>query len=93
MGSVKYCRLGHLLDRLARERDVRGPATVARIVRHRTGEGPGPSGWHQVFSGETKQPSAKNLTLFAKAFDLTYEERVELALLYTFPEPASTNFA
>lgn len=91
--GARYSRLGHVLDDLARKRDVRGPARVARYVRSRMGEGPGPSAWHQIFTGETKQPAATNIELFANAFDLTYEERVRLALVYSFPEPSAVSVA
>lgn len=85
--GVEYSRLGNVLDELARKRNVRGPGKIARYVRERTGEGPNGSAWHQILTGQTKQPAAKNIELFAQACELTYEERVHLALVYSFPEP------
>ena len=81
----QYSPLGKLIDRLARERDVRGPLALTEFVRQRTGEGPSRSAWSQFLFGDIK-PTAKTMTLFVIAFELTEEERVELALVYTFGE-------
>jgi hypothetical protein len=86
MNTIKeYSPLGDVLDELARKRSVRGPTRVAHFIREQTGDGPNPSAWHQIFAGETKQPTSKNLELFALAFELNHDEMVRVALANTFP--------
>lgn len=78
-----YSVLGAALDRMARDRHVRGPRAIARHVEEKTGEGPGYSAWSQTLYGDTS-PREYNLQLFAEAFDLTHDERVEVALKHLF---------
>ena len=80
-----YAELGKKLDAIARARDVRGAKAIAEHVRSATGEGPGRSAWSQILLGDIR-PTPKNMALFRKAFDLTDEEEVSVAMEYTFRE-------
>lgn len=83
MTGPEYSELGQVLDELARKRNVRGPYRVANYIREVTGEGPGGTAWSQFFNG-TARPKRSNIALFARAFDLTEDERALLADVYTF---------
>jgi hypothetical protein len=80
-----YSPLGYKIDELARKRNIRGPYQIARRVVGRTGgEGPTGSAWSQILYGRT-HPQPLTMLQFAKAFNLSEEERLELATPYTFP--------
>jgi hypothetical protein len=86
-----YSELGEMLDATARERNVRGPYAVAKRV---TGENEYQVSGQvvsRVFYGEN-YPSPGFIAAFARAFELSIEERDRLAWLYTYGElPANSS--
>ena len=80
-----YCALGDKIDAVARKRHVRGPHRIAKYVWSRNnGEGPSGVAWSKILYGDS-HPQAKTMVQFANAFELSEEERDELARLCTFP--------
>ncbi len=81
-----YSRLGEALFRVAIKRHVRGPYRIDRYVKERTGGGPGGSHWSQILYGE-KWPSREVLSRFLRAFDVSGDERIEIALIFLEDPP------
>jgi len=78
-----YGELGKLLDTLARSRDVRGPYNIAVYLSDATNhEVSGQSVSKYLFG--TNEPKQAFIVAFADAFELTEQERLELAWTYAF---------
>jgi hypothetical protein len=84
MEGKPYSELGEVLFRLAAKQNIRGPHRVAHYIRRKTGQGPSPSAWQQIFTGETQNPKRSTIRLFVEAFELTEDEKDEVALVYLF---------
>jgi hypothetical protein len=78
-----YCELGKVLDALARERDVRGPYNIAYHLEEGVGYAVSGQGMSKYMYGESL-PKPKFVEAFAEAFELTAQERVELAWAYAY---------
>ena len=78
-----YSELGKLLDALARERDVRGPYNISYHLEEAVGYGISGQGMSKHMYGESL-PKPKFVEAFAEAFELTAQERVELAWVYAY---------
>jgi hypothetical protein len=78
-----YGELGKLMDSLARTRDVRGPYNIAQLVTDVTGHRVTGQAVSRYFYGDSR-PGPAFISAFAQAFELTKEERDELAWLYTY---------
>jgi hypothetical protein len=87
VAGTAYSPIGEVMDRIARERHIRGPYNVGRYVQEKMGEGPSGSAWSEYFRGESR-PKPTVLELFRDAFSLTEKEEDELARAYAFPEPS-----
>ncbi len=84
-----YSRLGKMMDRLARERDIRGPYVLADYLSSWAEE----SGWEgkvpargtvsDYFRGKA-YPHRNIIDLFTEALDLSARGQQELAWVYTF---------
>lgn len=90
MDSREYVPRGLVIDRIARERGVRGAKAIADFTRQRAQElGFSPEAVRSrstignYFYGDTV-PDDDWLTLFARAFELTTEEMGELAFSHSF---------
>ena len=81
--SKPYSELGKLLDAMARERDVRGPYNIAHHLEEVLGYRVSGQGMSKYMYGETL-PKPKFIEMFAEAFELTAQERVELAWAYAY---------
>ncbi len=78
-----YCELGKLLDTLARSRDIRGPYNIAAYLSEVTEhEVSGQSVSKYLFG--INEPKQAFIVAFADAFELTEQERLELAWAYAF---------
>jgi hypothetical protein len=85
-----YCELGKVLDALARERDVRGPYNIAHQVQDTTGFGVSGQAVSKYLYGENV-PKHAFIEAFTDVFELTAQERCDLAWAYTYgqgPEAA-----
>jgi hypothetical protein len=80
-----YSELGEMLDATARERNVRGPYAVAKRVTSENEYQVSGQAVSRVFYGEN-YPRSSFIAAFAKAFELSREERDSLARLYTYGE-------
>ncbi len=78
-----YSELGKLFDAMARERDVRGPYNIARYLEEVVGYSVSGQGMSKHMYGESL-PKPKFVEAFAEAFELTAQERVELAWAYAY---------
>jgi hypothetical protein len=78
-----YCKLGKMLDDLARERNVRGPYNIANHVENVTGHEVSGQVLSKYLYGEYV-PKREFVRAFAEAFKLTPRERNELAWVYTY---------
>ncbi len=78
-----YCELGKMLDDLARERDVRGPYNIAQYVQSLTGYEASGQIVSQYMYGKSV-PKREFIKAFAEAFELTPQERGELAWVYAY---------
>ncbi len=87
-----YCELGKLLDTLARSRDVRGSYNIAKYLNDLTNyEVSGQSVSKYLFGNN--QPKRAFIVAFADAFELTEQERAELAWTYAYgSQPYSEDF-
>ena len=81
--SKPYCELGKLLDAMARERDVRGPYNIAHHLEEVASYQVSGQGMSKYMYGETL-PKPKFIETFAEAFELTAQERMELAWAYAY---------
>ncbi len=78
-----YSELGKLLDTLARSRDVRGPYNMAEYLNDVTNhEVSGQSISKYLFG--TNEPKQTFIRAFADAFELTEQERAELAWVHAY---------
>ncbi len=78
-----YSQLGRLLDDLARKRDVRGPFYIAGYVETVTGYKVSGQAVSKYLYGKYV-PKQAFIKAFAEAFELTLQERSELAWVYTY---------
>ncbi len=78
-----YSELGKLLDALARSRDVRGPYNIALHVNSVTGHNVSGQAVSKYLYGEYL-PKQAFIRAFADAFELTPQERSELAWVYVY---------
>jgi hypothetical protein len=78
-----YSELGKLLDAMARERDVRGPYNIAHHLEEVVGYQVSGQGISNYMYGENL-PKPKFTETFAEAFELTAQERAELAWAYAY---------
>jgi hypothetical protein len=78
-----YSELGKVLDAMARKRDVRGPYAIAKRVSEVSGYSVSGQAVSRYFN-DGIVPRADFMSAFARAFDLTEEERDELAWIYTY---------
>jgi len=78
-----YCELGKMLDDLARDRDVRGPYNIAYQVQDVTGYEVSGQMVSQYMYGRSF-PKREFIEAFAEAFELTPQERGELAWIYAY---------
>jgi hypothetical protein len=78
-----YRELGKVLDAMARKRDVRGPYAIAKRVTEVSGHSVSGQAVSRYFHDGVK-PRPAFMSAFATAFDLTEEERDELAWIYTY---------
>lgn len=83
-GKAKpYCELGKLLDDLARDRNVRGPYNIAHRVENVTGHEVSGQAVSKYLYG-AYSPKREFIRAFAEAFELTLQERSELAWVYLY---------
>ncbi len=83
-GRLKpYSELGKLLDSLARRRHVRGPYNIAWRVRETTGYKVSGQTVSKCLYGQSL-PRRMFIEAFCDAFELTQQERSELAWTYTY---------
>ena len=81
-----YCELGKLLDALARSRDVRGSYNISEYLNDLTNyEVSGQSVSKYLFG--INQPKRAFIVAFDDAFELTEQERTELAWAYAYGFP------
>lgn len=78
-----YAELGNLLDSIARERNVRGPYSIANRVTDVTKYEVTGQAVSRCFYGSA-WPRPGFIRAFAAAFDLSEEERDTLAWFYTY---------
>ncbi len=78
-----YSELGRLLDSLARERDVRGPYNIAAYIKSVTGYKVSGQAVSKYLHGDAL-PRQAFVKAFADVFELTLQERSELAWVYTY---------
>ncbi len=78
-----YCELGKLLDHLARSRDVRGPSKIAHHIKELTGYEVRRQAISKYLYGQYL-PRNAFVEAFADAFELSPQERYELAWAYTY---------
>ena len=78
-----YSELGKLLDALARSRDVRGPYDIALHVKSVAGHYVSGQAVSKYLYGEYL-PKHAFIEAFADSFELTLQERTDLAWSYTY---------
>lgn len=90
-----YVARGMVIDRLARERQVRGTTAIAKVMREKARElgyntkvARSKSTIGNYLYGDTS-PDDDWLTLFAMTFELTKEEMGELAFSHSFRLPTA----
>ena len=81
--SRPYSELGKLLDALARSKDVRGPYNIAYYLKDVAGYEVSGQAVSKYLYGEFL-PKHAFIQAFADAFELTLQERTELAWVYTY---------
>lgn len=105
MGNgADYSPLGDVLDRLARRRNVRGPYSVRTYMERRMAElGYDPNDEEgerfvprgqtvsKYFYGQARRIDPRFIPAFAEAFELTEEEREELAWVHAYGFPVAMN--
>jgi hypothetical protein len=78
-----YSELGKVLDAMARKRDVSGPYAIAKHVTEVSGyKVTGQAVSRYFHDGIVPKPAF--MSAFARAFDLSEEERDTLAWIYTY---------
>ena len=78
-----YCELGKLLDILARERDIRGPYAIAEYLKDSNAYNTSGQAISKYMYGHS-WPKPSFITVFAEAFELSRQERSELAWTYAY---------
>ncbi len=78
-----YSELGKMLDDLARNRDVRGPYKIAHYLQSLTDYEASGQVISKYMYGKSF-PKREFIEAFAKAFELTPQERGKLAWVYTY---------
>ncbi len=78
-----YSELGKLLDVLARSRNVRGPYNMAQYLNDVTSYRVSGQSVSKYLFG-TNEPKRAFLVAFADAFELTEQERAELAWVHAY---------
>ncbi len=78
-----YSELGKVLDALARGRDVRGPYNIAYYVEDATGYEVSGQAVSKYLYGKSL-PKQVFIEAFTDAFELTLQERSDLAWAYTY---------
>ncbi len=78
-----YSELGRLLDGFARNRDVRGPYNIAYYIKSVTDYKVSGQAVSKYLYGKYV-PKQAFIKAFAEAFELTLQERSELAWVYTY---------
>ncbi len=78
-----YCEFGRLLDALTRKREVRGPYNIANYLEEVVGYEVSGQVISKYMYGESL-PRRKFIEAFAEAFELSAQERVELAWTYAY---------
>jgi hypothetical protein len=81
--------LGKLLDGLARDREVRGPYNIALNIKSTTGYEVSGQAVSKYLYGQYL-PKRMFIRAFADAFELSPQERVELAWVYAYGSPLRT---
>ncbi len=84
--SKPYCELRNLLDNLARYRAVRGPYNIASYLKDAAGYKVSGQVVSKYLYGHS-QPKQEFVGAFADAFNLTPQERAELAWGYAYGSP------
>ncbi len=83
---VFYGIFGETMKRIASKRGIRGPYKVSAYIRAKTGGGPKGPSWSDYYYGKS-DPTAETMERIAKAFELTVEEKKELAYVHAYREP------
>ncbi len=83
-GNKPYCELGKLLDVLARSRDVRGSYNIAKHLTDLTNYEVSGQSVSKYLFGNNQPKQAFIVAFFADAFELTAQERAELAWTYAY---------
>jgi hypothetical protein len=78
-----YSELGKMLDDLARNRDVRGPYKIAHYLQSLTGYEASGQVVSKYMYGKSF-PKREFIEAFARAFELTPQERGKLAWVYAY---------
>jgi hypothetical protein len=78
-----FTELGKALDAMARKRGVSGPYAIAKRVEEVSGYNVTGQAVSRYFN-EGVQPKPAFMSAFARAFNLTEEERDMLAWVYTY---------
>ncbi len=81
--SEPYSELGKLLDALTRSRDVRGPYNIAYYLKDVAGYEVSGQAVSKYLYGEYL-PKQAFIEAFADTFELTPQERRELAWVYAY---------
>lgn len=78
-----YSKLGKLLDAVACSRNVRGPYAIALYIKSVAGHNVSGQSSSKYLYGETL-PKHAFIEAFADSFELTLQERTDLAGTYTY---------
>jgi hypothetical protein len=81
-----YSELGKVFDVLARSRDVQGPYNIAHHIESVTGHSVSGQAVSKCLYGKSR-PKQGFIAAFADAFELTPQERIELAWVYAYGFP------
>ena len=87
MNGREYAPLGKVMDRMARERNVRGPYAAATYIEKQTGEEMPGATMSKNWYGS--RPSPRTLQLFVQAFGLSDREVNELTWVNSFQRAAA----
>jgi transcriptional regulator with XRE-family HTH domain len=79
-----YTERGLVMDELARRRNVRGPYSIAGYMHDKLGDivptGPAVAKW---MYGDC-EPKTDKIQMFAEAFELTEDEKMQLAMAHAY---------
>ena len=81
-----FCELGKLLDALARSRGVHGPYNISHHIESVSGHTMSGQAVSKSLYGNSR-PKRGFIAAFADAFELTLQERIELAWVYAYDFP------